>query len=222
MKIEVAKSILQNTLRNQDELTQEAIKTVLAELNKPMSRVEVIDDCTQKFNGHIYRKEKHGYYTRREYLHIAVMEHHTGEVVPKDCEVHHNYQNKNGDWDKDENNIENLQMLSKLEHKQVHNDSAKQTTYICSNCGKEFKSRKHDCDKHFCKPSCQTRYYEKKVTVTCVICNKKFVTRNRGKDTATTCSSQCRGILSQMNRAARGRLNNHRANGQFARKNEIL
>ena len=205
-----------------DESQQEAIKLMIDNVtsNYKPPKVEIIDDKYQSFNGHLYRREGHGYFTRREYLHVAMMENHIGQAIPEGYEVHHARQKSDGYFDKTKNDIEDLQLLTIAEHKAAHAEARNQETYVCANCGKEFQGKKHDAERHFCKPGCQAMYFAKRVTMTCVICGKEFETRNRGDKTATTCSPQCTGKLSQINRAMRGKVGKRNANGQFTKKDE--
>lgn len=69
--------------------------------------------------GKKWKQEASGYYVcttgERKRLHIAVWEHEHGVRVPPGCIIHHL------DWNKTNNNIENLICLTVWEHEQVHN-----------------------------------------------------------------------------------------------------
>lgn len=69
------------------------------------------------FDGKSFRRDKKtGYFlnsTIRKRLHVYVWEYYNGEI-PKGYEVHHK------DMDKNNNEIENLQLLSKSEHTKFH------------------------------------------------------------------------------------------------------
>lgn len=187
----------------------------------PNLKVEYSDDGEKAiFDGHKYKREKSGYYTRREFLHIAVMEKNLGGAIPKDYEVHHAKQKEDGFFDKTKNDFENLQLLTIKEHRIVHSKFRKRKKYICSRCGKEFESAQYDSQQHFCSPSCQARYFAKRVIKKCIICGKEFETRFRGEKTACTCSQSCTSKLGYMNRIERGKIGKRRANGQFAKKDE--
>lgn len=72
------------------------------------------------FMGKKYAKEKGtGYYVctsgSRTRLHIAIWENKYGIKVPEGCVIHHL------DWNKANNNINNLVCLTVLEHERVHN-----------------------------------------------------------------------------------------------------
>lgn len=60
--------------------------------------------CTSDLNGN------------RKRLHVAIWEHeHGGVSVPPGCIIHHL------DWNKKNNNINNLLCVTKLEHEKIHN-----------------------------------------------------------------------------------------------------
>ena len=72
------------------------------------------------FCGRKYRRDKKtGYYLcttgSRGRLHVAVWEQKWGRKVPDGCVIHHL------DWDKSNNNINNLCCLTVSEHEAVHN-----------------------------------------------------------------------------------------------------
>ena len=72
------------------------------------------------YMGKKYAQDKRtGYYTctsgNRKRLHVAIWEHEHGVCVPPGCVIHHL------DWNKSNNNIENLICVSIEEHEQIHN-----------------------------------------------------------------------------------------------------
>ena len=82
------------------------------------------DVCTREgqklYMGKKYAiEQKTGYYTctsgNRKRLHIAVWEHEHGVAVPPGCVIHHL------DWDKTNNDINNLICLTIQEHERLHN-----------------------------------------------------------------------------------------------------
>lgn len=82
------------------------------------------DVCTREgqrmYMGKKYaREEGTGYYVctsgARQRLHIAIWEHEHGVRVPPGCVIHHL------DWNKRNNNIENLICLTVWEHERIHN-----------------------------------------------------------------------------------------------------
>ncbi|MBR1580217.1 MAG: HNH endonuclease [Selenomonadaceae bacterium] len=81
---------------------------------KAEPRVEIIDERHQKFNGVIYTRDKNsGHYSREFLLHRVVWQHFFGEI-PKGFDVHHR------DCDPSNNNISNMMLLTRAEHRKLH------------------------------------------------------------------------------------------------------
>lgn len=76
-----------------------------------------------------YRKIKRAGVSKDEHRHL--MEQHLGRELTEDEVVHH----KNGN--KLDNRIENLEVMSKVDHAKLHNQIYPDTK-ICRICGKEF------------------------------------------------------------------------------------
>lgn len=79
--------------------------------------------CTREgqkmYNGKKYAQDKEtGYYVctsgDRKRLHVAIWEHEHGEAVPPGHVIHHK------DWNKLNNNIENLYCITIREHELIH------------------------------------------------------------------------------------------------------
>ena len=83
-------------------------------------KIEKINDIFVMFNGEKFRKDKRtGYYWTtaipRKSLHLSVFEFYGG-VRPDEFELHHL------DFDKENNNVENIICISKKYHKKIHTD----------------------------------------------------------------------------------------------------
>ena len=187
-KLMAAKSYVQEHL---DELTPEmraAVEDLLTFLAEP--KIEYIDERHLKFNNLTFCKNKAGYYKTAISLHQCVWMFHNGEV-PKGCGIHH------GEFGKDCNEIYNLTMKTNSEHATWHN-THDFITVKCTNCGKEFQTRKANRGIHrFCFEECKREfdnrtYLRSPQEKTCVICGKKFYTRTQN---AKTCSRPCRNTL---------------------------
>lgn len=76
-------------------------------------QVEQIDDLHQKFDGVVYTKVKDGHYFANRSVHRDIWQYYHGEI-PQKCAVHHI------DFDKANNQIENLQCLTPTEHRKAH------------------------------------------------------------------------------------------------------
>ena len=74
------------------------------------------------YMGHKYRQDKKtGYYIcttgSRKRLHVAIWEHEWGVDVPPGCVIHHL------DWNKTNNSVDNLILVTHWEHNRIHNIS---------------------------------------------------------------------------------------------------
>lgn len=161
-------------------------------------RVEIIDDTHQRFNGVTYRKNKRGWYqTPYSTIHRDVWTFHNG-AIPAGKEIHHI------DGDKANNQIENLQCVTRAEHIRLHHPH-KVYECVCKFCGKTFtaKTERKRCDE--CLTEMKRRSELKKAaaqipkppkpprTRICVVCGKEFKLKptqsmNHGKK---TCSKEC-------------------------------
>lgn len=163
--------------------------------------VEIIDDTHQRFNGVNYRRNKRGWYqTPFTALQRDVWEFHNG-AIPKGYEIHHI------DGDKSNNQIENLQCVTRKAHRRLHVEldrakgliaSPPKKYFICPKCGKEFSSVRDD--QKLC-PACRAKPKPEHVIKpfrprrfrTCIVCGKPF----RGHHSwQKTCSPECGRKLS--------------------------
>lgn len=113
---------------------------------------------------------KHGYWVNNTYnlrLHREKLRLHLGLTIEqmKDLDVHHIDRNK------DNNDISNLQLLTKAEHTKLHAledgkelfenkiPKPKYIVKICEQCGEEYKSSINIAHRQrFCSQKCQMRY----------------------------------------------------------------
>ena len=178
-------------LLNEAESSYEinSINLLKQKLKDGTPKVQIISDTCQIFNGHTYTKRKDGYYKRHELLHVAVMESYIGHSIEQGYDVHHIYQ-------RDDNNIENLRLLTVSEHIKLHWSDRNMKEYKCEYCGKFFYSR---CLRgaRFCSSKCMAAscYHSKRVLTEkiCPICGKTFIANKMGK--AITCSHACGATL---------------------------
>ena len=201
-----AKKILLEALPKFDIEEQKAIEVLLAEeSDKPCLRVEVIDETHQKFNGEIYTKrEKTGYYCLWKTLHSEVVKYYNGGVIPDGYVIHHSVKDSDGNWDRSKNNIEDLLLVTRDEHNELHKGrrvDIRPKKAICAVCGKEFMSKYHGgphrpfiCSKN-CRKIWVANQTEERI---CIVCGKIFsVCKYKN---IRCCSRHCGNILGHRTR----------------------
>lgn len=159
-------------------------------------QVEILDENHQRFNGRTYRKNKRGWYqSTRGTLHRAVWKFHHGEI-PKGYDIHH------VDFDKSNNDVSNLRMLTRLEHRRLHSVAHE---IICEVCGQPFNAvRAKYCPK--CRAKSKPKRLDEFVKLmnaagrriksisnrlrTCEVCGKTFEYKHN-----RTCSRECGAVL---------------------------
>ena len=83
--------------------------------NETCTELKIIDENTQSFNDRIFKKSSDGYYfSSIGPIHRVIWSFYNGKI-PEDCVIHHK------DFDKNNNDISNLQILTYSEHAKVHN-----------------------------------------------------------------------------------------------------
>ena len=138
--------------------------------------VLVIDERNQKFNGITYHLNGNYYYAcvknKLLTLHIEVWAYHNGAPPEGYC-VHHEHRRCNGAFDRQENNIEWLFLLTNSEHTSYHKIAGPYVKKICQNpkCGKEFITLMRGKLKKFCCADCREAVQSYNSIV-----NSKFIT----------------------------------------------
>ena len=128
-EVVVALAVLRANAENDFE--RHRINVLERDLTAP-PQVEVIDDTYQKFNDVVFHKNKQGHYvTSSTGIHRFVWQYYVGDI-PEGYHVHH------VDFDKANNQIENLQCLTKKEHSKIHRDKLPYFENICEVCGKTY------------------------------------------------------------------------------------
>lgn len=147
------------------------------------------------FDNHKFtRDNKTGYYlcnTIRKRLHRYVWEFYNGKI-PKGYEIHHI------DGNKANNDISNLQMLSKSEHRKVHADNLtdEQIQWKRDNFNKNARPKAIEWHKSEEGRKWHKEHYEKyketfskvKIDLVCIYCGKEFV----GTSDTKFCSNACK------------------------------
>ena len=148
-------------------------------------QVRIIDATHQEFNGVVYHKNNLGYYCGKDcLLHREVWKFHNGDI-PAGYHVHHR------DDDKNNNQIENLQLLTKSAHHKLHSANKPKVEIVCPVCGKTFLTVAERPAK-FCSAHCRNKkkyVSAQPVQKNCQECGKPFETY--AAKSAKFCSKKC-------------------------------
>ena len=143
------------------------------------------------------RDDKTGYYlnsTIHKRLHRYVWEYYNGEI-PKGYEIHHI------DMDRDNNDISNLQLLSRSEHRKIHADllTDEQREWRRNNMNIVARPKAREWHKSVSGKEWHRQHYEKnkdnlhkKYDLVCIMCGKSFIGEYGGKFCSNACKSAYR------------------------------
>lgn len=151
------------------------------------------------FNGLKFRRDKHsGYYlnsTIHKRLHVYVWEFFNGEI-PNGYQVHHK------DFDKSNNELENLVLLSASEHMKLHGESWNDERYEkqIKNLNENARPKASKWHKSEAGREWHKEHYEhmkavlhKQAEFTCLNCGKAFKAQSMGQN--KFCSNKCRAAF---------------------------
>lgn len=177
------------TLRNaaENDFERHRLDVLERDLTAPPV-VEVIDDTYQKFNGVVFHKDRQGHYvTSSTGIHRFVWQYYVGNI-PEGYHIHHS------DFDKSNNKIENLQLLTKKEHSKIHRANLPYYENVCEVCGKTYLAPVFSKSNRFCSAHCRNQAREKRGNTerTCAYCGKKFFSfrSSTGKCCSYSCASK--------------------------------
>jgi len=190
------------TLKNEDEMVaafrllwknaendfeRHRIESLVRDLVEP-PKPEQVDENHQRFNGKNYTKSKSGHYRASFQLHRDIFEYYKGDIPEGNFQIHHK------DFNPDNNNIENLQLMTIEEHHRLHMKidrcRLKKKIFVCEQCGKTFKVYKHWV-KTCCSKKCRQKLTAEEYSEwrECKWCGKKFKTLKSSKK--QYCSHTC-------------------------------
>lgn len=151
---------------------------------------EQIDETHQRFNGVKYCIDKYGRYHRNAGLHVDVWRYYNGDIPTDNVyDVHHRNLNPT------DNDISNLQLLTKSEHQRLHCSNQPFSEHICHCCGKKFLTQSPSA--RFCSKKCGEKWRlasgSKSSLTKCPVCGKVF-TRKRPEQIycSYTCAAKVR------------------------------
>jgi len=176
-----ALEVLRNFAENDFELHR--IDVLEKDLTAPPV-AEQIDGTHQKFNGVIYKRNSGGHYLNFNLIHRDIWIYYNGEIPTDDTyEIHHKNENKA------DNDISNLQLLTKSEHHKLHILNSPQRKMVCEVCGEIFYSNSIKRTVRCCSKKCtqRLRYVKKHEIRNCAFCGKEFWVYKNSK---TNCCSQ--------------------------------
>ena len=182
-------------LRECVETPQEsfAVEEMIRKVSGAMLPIETVSDTRKRCNGFTFHKNNHGRFVGSIGLHRFVWTYFNGEI-PDGCEIHHR------DFDKENNDIANLELVTKDEHKRIHAECKnntcfpKKSKFTCAVCGKKFQAVNRG-NNAYCSAECKrtANHEHDKVERICLVCGQIFST-DKYKD-AKCCSKKCAGKL---------------------------
>ena len=178
-------------LREAVETPQEsfAVEEMISKIEKTMPPIEVVDNNNVKCSGlRFSRNKKSKRFVCTVSIYRFIWTYFNGEI-PEGYEIHHR------DLNHENNDISNLQLLPKTEHRRLHkpvneeNEAKKNAKHYCAVCGKEFKNRRGQLV--YCSAKCRRTAEKIRATKTkvCEDCGKEFSTTSD----ARFCSQKCIG-----------------------------
>lgn len=146
-------------------------------------------------DGYRFRKDKKsGYWlcgTLHKRLHIYIWEKYNGEI-PKGYQVHHK------DHNKDNNEIDNLMLLTREEHNKIHKEemTEERKQWLRDNLNKNARPKANEWHKSVEGRKWHKEHYEKmkeslhkKEKYVCLVCGKEFESH---VSTSKFCSNACK------------------------------
>ena len=171
-------------LRESVENPQEslAVEEMISKIERTMPKIEVVDENHQECCGFKFYKNNQGRFVCSVVMHRFIWTYFNGKI-PDGYEIHHR------DFNHDNNDISNLELLTKDEHKKIHGwNTAPSETIICPICGKRFKSIPSSKRK-FCSRECYLETKRKREIRKCLQCGKEFSARIDSNQ--KFCSADC-------------------------------
>ena len=159
-------------LRGCVETAQEsfAVEEMIRKVEGTMPPIETVSDTQKIFCGLKFYKKKSNNYCCAVSLHRFIWTYFNGEI-PEGYDVHHR------DFNHDNNDISNLELVTKDAHKKIHaavkstRRPDKKSTFTCAVCGREYEAANRG-NNAYCSAECKKKSHLK--TRTCEICGNEF------------------------------------------------
>ena len=178
-------------LRGCVETAQEsfAVEEMIRKVEGTMPPIESVSDTQKKFGGLKFYKNVGKNFCCTISIHRFVWTYFNGEI-PDGFDIHHR------DFNHDNNDIANLELVTKDAHKKIHaavkptRRPEKKSTFTCAVCGREYEAANRG-NNNYCSTKCKKSAERARVAEirTCKTCGKKFAT----SDEAKFCSRKCIG-----------------------------
>ena len=178
-------------LRESVETPQEsfAVEEMISKVERIMPHIEDVSETQKKFAGYKFYKNKSGNFCCTISIHRFVWTYFNGEI-PEDYDVHHR------DFNHNNNDIANLELVTKDEHKKIHAEIKskrkpdKKSKFTCAVCGREYEAVSRG-NNTYCSAKCKKIAERERAAETkiCEVCSKEFST----SDDARFCSKKCLG-----------------------------
>ena len=157
----------------EDEREAKIVEDLVNKIELKMLPIEVVDEKHVKFSGVTYCKDAddNRYYVKTS-LTRNIWHYYYGEI-PNGFEVHHK------DFNKDNNDISNFQLLTKAEHTILHFEK-RLKIFKCKVCGKEFEGVSFFNNNCYCSDKCREigiknqAWRKNLITYTCEYCGREF------------------------------------------------
>ena len=193
----VAELLAELRTLTENDFERHRIDVLERDLHEPPT-VEIIDETHQKFDGVIYPINGAGHFAKSyNPIHREVWKYYFGEI-PEGYEIHH------VDDDKSNNKPENLQCLTKTEHRKLHFSKPEliadlQRELTCDYCGKKFVAVWSGGNR-FCSDECKSaRFYRCEHNQEERICAFCGVTFKTSKFNNTRCCSHSCAMKLRLN-----------------------
>lgn len=186
-------------LRESVETPQEsfAVEEMISKIEGIMPPIEDVSETQKKFAGYRFYKSSTRRFACTISMHRFVWTYFNGEI-PEGYEIHHR------DLNPDNNDIANLQLLTKEEHKKVHAATKekrkleKKSTFICAVCGCEYEAVSRG-NNTYCSIKCKeiakreraAKLLKKREIRVCIQCGREFSAPINGNQ--KFCSWSCVG-----------------------------
>ena len=178
-------------LRDCVETAQEsfAVEEMIRKVEGTMPPIETVSATQKKFSGLKFYKGVGKSFCCTISIHRFVWTYFNGEI-PDGYDVHHR------DFNHDNNDIANLELVTKDAHQKIHaavkveTQARKKSTFTCAVCGREYEAANRG-NNAYCSAECKKIAERARAaeTKTCEICGKEFTT----SDDAKFCSRKCIG-----------------------------